>query len=293
MNFRLTVRDNRAGGAANNSDDMSVAVDGNSGPFAVTSPNSNVNWEMGTTQTVTWDVAGSNNAPVNCQNVNILLSADGGNTFTVLASGVPNTGSADITVPDNPGNQNRIKVEAAGNIFYDISNTNFTISDEPGGGDDKNIRLSITFDNYPEETSWEVLDGAGQVVLSGGTYGSQPDGSTLVIEEFLPEGCYAFVIKDVYGDGICCSYGNGSYVLTDITTGDTLASGGTFTGEESTDFCMGTTTPPASSADVELALTFDNYPGETSWEIRDNINGIVARGGPYNGETVGSVLLRM
>src|SRR5690606_14047233 len=60
MNFRLTVRDNRAGGAANNSDDMSVAVDGNSGPFAVTSPNSNVNWEMGTTQTVTWDVAGSN-----------------------------------------------------------------------------------------------------------------------------------------------------------------------------------------------------------------------------------------
>ncbi len=291
MNFRLTVRDNRAGGAANNSDDMSVAVDGNSGPFAVTSPNSNVNWEMGTTQTVTWDVAGSNNAPVNCQNVNILLSADGGNTFTVLASGVPNTGSADITVPDNPGNQNRIKVEAAGNIFYDISNTNFTISDEPGGGDDKNIRLSITFDNYPEETSWEVLDGEGQVVLSGGTYGSQPDGSTLVIEEFLPEGCYAFVIKDVYGDGICCSYGNGSYVLTDITTGDTLASGGTFTGEESTDFCMGTTTPPASSADVELALTFDNYPGETSWEILDNSNGIVARGGPYNGETGGSVLL--
>ncbi|MGS2760746.1 reprolysin-like metallopeptidase [Sinomicrobium sp. M5D2P9] len=291
MNFRLTVRDNRAGGAANNSDDMSVTVDGNSGPFAVTSPNSNVNWEIGTTQTVTWDVAGSNSTPVNCQNVNILLSADGGNTFSVLASGVPNTGSADITVPDSPGNQNRIKVEAAGNIFYDISNTNFTISDEPGGGDDNNIRLSITFDNYPEETSWEVLDGTGQVVLSGGTYGSQPDGSTLVIEEFLPDGCYAFVIKDVYGDGICCSYGNGSYTLTDITTGDTLASGGSFNNEESTDFCMGTTTPPTGSADVELALTFDNYPAETSWEILDDGNDIIAQGGTYNGETGGTTLL--
>ncbi|UGU15595.1 M12 family metallo-peptidase [Sinomicrobium kalidii] len=291
LNFRLTVRDNRAGGGANNSDDMVVTVDGNSGPFVVTSPNSNINWQIGTTETVTWNVAGTTGAPVNCQNVNILLSTDGGNTFPVtLASGVANTGSADITVPDNAGNQNRIRIEASNNIFYDISNTNFTISDEPGGGDDNNVRLTLTFDNYPEETSWEVLDEGGQIVLSGGTYGSEPDGSTLVTEEFLADGCYSFVIKDVYGDGMCCSYGNGSYTLTDIETGDTLASGGSFTEEEATDFCIGTTTPPPGASDVELSLTFDNYPEETSWEILDESSSVVAQGGTYDDEPDGSTL---
>jgi hypothetical protein len=61
---------------------------------------------------------------VNCATVNILLSTDGGATFpTLLAAATANDGSQDITVPASPGSTCRVKVEAVGNIFFDISNT--------------------------------------------------------------------------------------------------------------------------------------------------------------------------
>ena len=128
LNFRLTVRDNRAGGANNNSDDMAISVNGTAGPFVLNSPNTNVTWNAGTTQSVTWNVAGTTGNGINAANVDIFLSTDGGDTYPItLASGVTNDGSHDIVVPNNQGSQNRIMVRGANNIFFDISNTNFTI----------------------------------------------------------------------------------------------------------------------------------------------------------------------
>ena len=127
--------------------------------------------------------------------------------------------------------------------------------DEQSGNDESSssfasasnsITLSITFDNYPEETSWAVMDGA-TTIASGGTYASQSDGSTLNIGLCLPDGCFDFVINDAYGDGICCSYGNGSYILTDESNGGTLASGGSFTTSESTNFCVSSSNPLVAS----------------------------------------------
>lgn len=129
LNFRLTVRDNRPGGAANNSDDVLITVNGVAGPFALTAPNTAVSWAVGSTQTVTWNVAGTTGNGVNAANVDILLSTDGGNTYPItLASAVPNDGSHDIVVPDNQGTQNRVMVKGSNHIFFDISNANFTIS---------------------------------------------------------------------------------------------------------------------------------------------------------------------
>ena len=129
MTFRMTVRDNKAGGAANNSDDMVVTVNGTAGPFVVNSPNTNVTWNAGTSQTVTWSVAGTTGNGVNAANVDIFLSTDGGNTYPItLATNTPNDGSHVITVPNNQGNQNRIMVKGSNHIFFDISNTNFTIA---------------------------------------------------------------------------------------------------------------------------------------------------------------------
>ena len=60
--------------------------------------------------------------------VNILLSTNGGNNFEPLLLNTPNDGSATITVPPVPFTERaRIKVEAADNIFFDVSNQNFTI----------------------------------------------------------------------------------------------------------------------------------------------------------------------
>ena len=129
LNFRLTARDNRAGGGGVNYASMSMNVDGASGPFVVTSPNTAVSWCPGV-HTVTWDVANTNVSPVNVANVKISLSTNGGNTFPlVLLANTPNNGSAAVTIPCTSSNQARIKVEALGNVFFDISNVNFTTGD--------------------------------------------------------------------------------------------------------------------------------------------------------------------
>lgn len=99
------------------------------------------------------------------------------------------------------------------------------------------VTLTIVLDNYPEETSWQVSDGS-TVLAAGGTYASQPDGSTVVENICLPDGCFDFVINDAYGDGICCNYGSGSYVLRDDNDNSILASGGSFGSSETTNFCV-------------------------------------------------------
>lgn len=124
--YRVTVRDNKGG--VNNAQ-ITITVTNTSGPFLVTSPNTAVSWAGGSTQNVTWDVANTTASPVSAANVDILLSTDGGNTFPVtLASGVPNTGSASVVIPNTATTTARMKVQGSGKIFFDISNTNFTIT---------------------------------------------------------------------------------------------------------------------------------------------------------------------
>ncbi len=128
MNFRLTVRDNRLGGGNNESDDMVVSVDGNSGPFIVSVPDGGEVICPSSSFTVVWDVAGTDQAPVNASTVDILLSTDSGLTYpTVLATGVANTGTASVMMPAIASTTARIMVRGGGNIFFDISNGDFTI----------------------------------------------------------------------------------------------------------------------------------------------------------------------
>lgn len=127
-NFSFFVRDNNAGGGGSARDDMVVTV-ANVEPFSVTSQSSAVSWDVGSTQTVTWDKSTTDVAPVNCSLVNIKLSTDGGVTFPItLKTNTPNDGSEDIIVPNNVTSSARIMVEAADNIFYNVNSTNFTIN---------------------------------------------------------------------------------------------------------------------------------------------------------------------
>jgi hypothetical protein len=475
LNFALTVRDNKAGGGQTSDDLMRVTVNGTAGPFVVTAPNTAITWTVGSSQTVTWNVAGTSASPISTANVNILLSTDGGFTYPItLLSNTPNDGTQAITVPNNVSTTARVKVEAVGNIYYDISNVNFTISNSTsctattptglaasaitttgatlswnavvnatydvqyrtgagawttvavsttsttlsgltpntayeaqvrskctsttsawsasvnfttlntgitycaskgnsvsdeyinrvqlgtinntsgpnagygnftaqstdlargssntititptwtgtkynegysvwidynkdgdfvdageqvfskaasqttpvtgsftvpstatlgstrmrvsmkynaiptscetfsygevedysvnitagGGGSCANVTVTIVFDNYPEETSWNIKNSGGTTVASGGPYGSSPDGSTFTQTVCLPVGCnYTFTISDSYGDGICCAYGNGSYNVKDAA-GTVLFSGSSFTSSATHTFCV-------------------------------------------------------
>ena len=127
MTFRLTVRDNNATAGGIGTDTKQVTVDASKGPFRVTTPDTAVTWTGGSQQTVTWDVANTTAAPVSCANVRILLSTDGGQTFTPLVATTANDGSEVVTVPNTPTAIARISVSCANNIFFDISNANFTI----------------------------------------------------------------------------------------------------------------------------------------------------------------------
>ncbi|MFO1322641.1 MAG: M12 family metallo-peptidase [Burkholderiales bacterium] len=134
LNFRLTVRDNRSGGGGVAYATLAFNVTTAAGPFTVTSPNTAVTWPGGSTQTVTWNVANTTAAPVSCANVNILLSTDGGQTFpTTLAAATPNDGSQNVTIPATNSTTARVKVACSNNIFFDISDTNFTIGAAPPG----------------------------------------------------------------------------------------------------------------------------------------------------------------
>jgi hypothetical protein len=129
MNFRVTVRDNHAGGGGVNTAAMRVNVVAGSGPFVLTQPGVSTTWPAGSTQTVNWNVANTSSPPINCASVRVLLSVDGGNSFPfTLASGIPNNGAATINVPNTPTASARVKVEAVGNIFFNISRPNFTIT---------------------------------------------------------------------------------------------------------------------------------------------------------------------
>ncbi len=129
LNFRLTARDNLSGGGGVGFDTISLAVSDVGGPFVVTSPNSAVTWTGGTTQVVTWDVAGTDLAPISCDSVDIALSLDGGWTFPLpLLSGTTNDGSQAVMMPDLQSATSRVRVSCHGNVFFDISNTNFTLT---------------------------------------------------------------------------------------------------------------------------------------------------------------------
>ena len=143
-NFRLTVRDNAAGGGCTDHADLLVNVDANSGPFIETYPSATgISWIGSTQKTVEWDVANTNNAPVNCTLVDILLSTDGGLTYpTVLATATANDGSEVITVPNTPSTTCRIMVRASGGNFFDISDNDFEITAATFG-----YNLSVAMDS--------------------------------------------------------------------------------------------------------------------------------------------------
>jgi hypothetical protein len=135
LRFRVTVRDQNNGsqgiiGGVNSSSVVTLSTTSTAGPFLVSYPNAaSLSLAGGSSQAITWDVAGTTANGVNCASVNIRLSTDGGLTYpTLLLSGTANDGSEAVTLPNLATTTARIMVEAADNYFFDISNNNFAIT---------------------------------------------------------------------------------------------------------------------------------------------------------------------
>jgi hypothetical protein len=141
LTFKLTLRNMHTGYGSFLFPDDTIHVDaistgaanGYSG-FKVTSQNVfSISYTGGSAETITWDVAGTDAAPVSCANVKIFMSTDGGNTWPYTVGTFPNNGSAAITVPNPPATSNivRFKVKGDGNIFFNVNLKNITVTHNP------------------------------------------------------------------------------------------------------------------------------------------------------------------
>lgn len=157
MKFRLLVRDNNPGAGAvyatNLADNeppsvVRVTVANNAGPFLVNTPQSNTTWSSGSNVQVSWDVAGTNQNPINCGSVDILLSIDGGENFNiVLAENVGNSGFVNVQAPEVNTNQARVLVKCANNIFFNVNNGNFNIEFDCTGIEDQIDITDVTLNS--------------------------------------------------------------------------------------------------------------------------------------------------
>lgn len=154
-NFALTVRDNRMpNGGQTTRDDVVVTASNTIGPFSVSSQSTTEGWAQGSTQTITWVRNGAESLSAN---VDIYLSTDGGLTFPTLLtpSGVPNSGSATITVPNVVTQTARIMVRAKENIYYAVNSKNILIG----------YSVTNNCTTYPFNTAFSPVDGSNNYTV--------------------------------------------------------------------------------------------------------------------------------
>ena len=266
LNFRLTVRDNAPYSSTapisvgqSQFTDMVVTVNAASGPFAVSVPNTAVSYAGNSTQTITWAVASTTAAPVSCANVKISLSTDGGQTFpTVLAASTPNDGTEALVIPNTPTTTARIKVEAVENIFFDISNANFSITAGSACGTATGLTTS-SITTTSATASWAAVSGATSYAVdyklnSATTWTSFSTAQTATTASFA--GLTAGSLYDWRVTATCAS-GVGASVTAQFTT---------------LTVCVAPTGLLATTATTTASLTWTAVAAATSYAVDYKLN---------------------
>lgn len=171
INMRLQVRTNDIQSSVTNFKNVEFSVDGDSGPFRVLSQDTDTNWVSESNQTIVWDVSNTNQSPVNCLSVDILLSTDAGRNFdTLIADNIDNDGSEEIILPMLANADScRIMVKASDNIFFDINNGNISITNNQTPDmlvNSNAINLQVSADNiYETEFTLTNIGEIGSVLV--------------------------------------------------------------------------------------------------------------------------------
>jgi chitodextrinase len=284
LNFRFTVRDNHAGGPANNSDDMIVTVNAIAGPFAVTVPNTAVSYPAGSIQTVTWNVAGTTTNGVNCANVDILISTNGGTTWSTLLAATANDGTESITMPTTQGTTNRIMIKGTNHIFFDVSNTNFTITaassdtTPPSTPTLTATGTTVNSTNLSWTTSTDNVGVTGYEVYQAGVLiGTTTTATTFAVTGLTPATSYTFTVKAKDNAGNFSAASNTANVTTLADTTAPTAPVLSASGTTST-----TTTLAWTTSTDNIAVTgYDVYKdgvllGSTTTATTYAVSGLIA-----------------
>lgn len=153
--------------------------------------------------------------------------------------------------------------------------------------DEENLRLELMQDKYGAHITWDFTISDGTVIASGGPYTTLAGGATatqLHLETItVPSNeCVRFNIYDSQGNGICCSYGHGYYIVKDsqgnVLFGDeddgNYGEGASHLisvmGPQATVEVGGTEVSNVdyNHADFISSLVYDGYPDEVGFECR-------------------------
>lgn len=207
LDFSITVRDNHPGSGGLAWDYISLESSANAGPFYLIEPNGddNIEWESNTLQTVKWEVANTDQAPVNCSTVDIYLSYSNGNKFNyTLVQSTANDGETTVMVPDSVSVKARVMVKAHDNYFFDISDKKFVINqgpEEPSSIENTlesqisifpnpaTENLSIQFESLTGMTNVELYNVQG-ALISNKSNADMSSGSIALNVAEIPSGVY-------------------------------------------------------------------------------------------------------
>lgn len=276
-NFRFTVRDNRAGGSGNNSDDAVITVNGTAGPFNVSSQNSATTYAGGSSQTVTWNVAGTTANGVNAANVDILWSTNSGNTWTTLLAGTPNDGSQAVTIPNSSTTTGRIMVKGSNHIFFDVNNANITVNAGSGGTDTVAPTAPVLAASGTTSTStnlsWsgatDAVGVTGYDVYQGASLIGSTASATYTVTSLIPSTTYSFSVKAKDAAGNVSPSSNSVSVTT--------LAGSTVT------YCSASATNTADEriGNVKFGTINNTSTGTAGYEDFTSVSTNVTRGSAY------------
>ncbi|SIT06842.1 Por secretion system C-terminal sorting domain-containing protein [Zobellia uliginosa] len=215
MNFAFTVRDNAAGGGQVVSELMNVQVVNSAGPFKVTSQATPQAYVAGEVIEIDWDVAGTDKLPIATKKVDIMLSVDGGISFSEpLATGVDNNGTHKVVLPGVTATKARIMVKAADNIYYAVNDADFSIAASPFIMNFSELEYEAchfddliipfiyeTYSGFNEEVTFQASDVPDNLGISftpaTTSVGGTPVDILLENTENVPEGAYSITISAV------------------------------------------------------------------------------------------------
>ncbi len=183
LNFYFVARDNSYRGGTTVWEEVAFYASDQAGPFQVLTQQDNNTYEVGERVLVQWDVANTDQAPINTKYVDIELSTDGGfNLDHVLLENTLNDGEEYVYIPEAVTSTGRIKIKAVDNIYYDYNNINFTVNEAPQPGYYFNVENTaytvcaptlftipmegVSYGGYDEQIEYSVLGLPGDISYS-------------------------------------------------------------------------------------------------------------------------------
>ena len=234
--------------------------------------------------------------------VDIILSNPGNNNLTsciitynfnnsssqqINWNGNLSTGQTEsISLPAfNPVNgNNSIEVSVLnpnGGVDDNTLNNNSETEFSTFAGDTYDFKFVLTLDDYGSETTWNIKR-LGTIVYEGGPYEDGLDQEQIEVDLCLEEGCYIVTLYDSYGDGICCEYGEGSWVVYDDDNNVMVGSDGVFEDSETDQFCTEWSSVGMTAAELSIypnpandLLTIETPTTEGTFTISDTSGRII------------------